>query len=158
MSVSRAILSHSRSSASQLLIVPARPAEQKRKRSWRRKTSLCYLAGAHISYGGDSWPRSLRWSLQQTLTSPDSSIDCQHFFCIITFSQQRREIGKLRRILICGKAVTQPFPLTNSELHLSHVINGNSRPVDNNFVMDWTQRIWPPLKGLSILIEVCEHL
>ncbi len=40
--------------------------------------------------------------------------------------------------MICGKAVKQPFPLTNSEFHLSHLMNGNNLLVDNNFVMKWT--------------------
>lgn len=40
--------------------------------------------------------------------------------------------------MICGKAVKQPFPLTNSEFHLSHLMNGNNLSVDNNFVMEWT--------------------
>ena len=30
----------------------------------------------------------------------------------------------------------QAFPLANSELHLSRVMNGNNLPVDNNFVME----------------------
>lgn len=38
--------------------------------------------------------------------------------------------------MICGKAVKQPFPLTNTEFHPSHLMNGNNLPVDNNFVME----------------------
>lgn len=101
----------------------------------------------------DSWRSSLHWPPPRTLTPPDWSIDCRRFFCIITFFfvAERREIGKWWHVLICGKAVKQPFPLTNSEFHLSRLTNGNNLPADNNSVMEWTSLLtmWPKYSVLG---------
>lgn len=59
-------------------------------------------------------------------------------FLLFNYFFVAKEKGKWRHILICSKAVEHPFPLTNSEFHLLHVMNGNNLPVDNNFVMEWT--------------------
>lgn len=96
---------------------------------------------------------------------PDSSVDCQPSWCIITFLMQRKECeeggGKYRSTAMqengCSPRITMSF--------ISHMMNGNATSMDNNFVW-WSESFCSQhsssldchLKLLLIITEVWKHL